>query len=198
MLEIMRQMNVPVSQVRAGGGGARSDFWRSMQADVYQSPLVITNAGEGPAYGVALLAGVGTGVWTSVEQACSASISQREQSRPEQETRGGIRAAVSRIRQTVWGFEGAVRGDGGALKGNDEREMINAEGLRRARTATAAQCQKAQRRQHRDGGGFRHAAIGFAEVDLIAAGQLLVIHIGAVYQTGGLRVVDGERAEIRR
>jgi xylulokinase len=45
-----------------------------MQADVYQSPLVITNAAEGPAYGVALLAGVGTGVWSSVEQACKASI----------------------------------------------------------------------------------------------------------------------------
>jgi xylulokinase len=74
MLEIMKQMGIPITQVRGSGGGARSDFWRSMQADVYQSPLVITNATEGPAYGVALLAGVGTGVWSSVEQACRASI----------------------------------------------------------------------------------------------------------------------------
>jgi len=35
---------------------------------------VTTNALEGPAYGVALLAGVGTGVWSSVEEACKASI----------------------------------------------------------------------------------------------------------------------------
>jgi xylulokinase len=35
---------------------------------------VITNAAEGPAYGVALLAGVGTGVWKSVEEACKSSI----------------------------------------------------------------------------------------------------------------------------
>jgi xylulokinase len=74
MLEIMRQMKIPVSQVRASGGGARSEFWRTLQADIYQSPLVITNAAEGPAYGVALLAGVGTGVWDSVGQACEASI----------------------------------------------------------------------------------------------------------------------------
>jgi xylulokinase len=73
-LEILRQMNVPVTQVRATGGGARSEFWRQMQADIYKSPIVITNATEGPAYGVALLAGVGTGVWSSVEQACKSSI----------------------------------------------------------------------------------------------------------------------------
>jgi len=73
-LEIMKQMGIPITQVRASGGGARSDFWRHLQADIYQQPLVITNAAEGPAYGVALLAGVGTGVWSSVEEACKAPI----------------------------------------------------------------------------------------------------------------------------
>ncbi len=75
-LEIMQQMNIPVAQVRASGGGARSDFWRHLQADVYKQPIVLTNAAEGPAYGVAILAGVGTGVWDSVEQACASSIKQ--------------------------------------------------------------------------------------------------------------------------
>ena len=75
-LEIMKHMGIPAAQVRASGGGARSDFWRHLQADVYNLPLVLTNATEGPAYGVALLAGVGTGVWSSVEQACKATIKQ--------------------------------------------------------------------------------------------------------------------------
>ena len=75
-LEIMRQMGIPIREVRASGGGARSDFWLHLQADVYNAPIVLTNAGEGPAYGVALLAGVGTGVWGSVEQACKACIRQ--------------------------------------------------------------------------------------------------------------------------
>ncbi len=73
-LSVMTQMNIPISEVRASGGGARSDFWRQLQADIYQQPIVITNASEGPAYGVALLAGVGTGAWASVEQACAAAI----------------------------------------------------------------------------------------------------------------------------
>jgi xylulokinase len=75
-LEIMRHMGIPITQVRASGGGARSDFWRHLQADVYNAPIVLTNAAEGPAYGVALLAGVGTGVWKSVEEACKQGIRQ--------------------------------------------------------------------------------------------------------------------------
>src|SRR5438874_1909115 len=75
-LEIMQTMGCAITQVRASGGGARSDFWRHLQADIYQQPIVITNAAEGPAYGVALLAGVGTGVWSSVEEACKACIKQ--------------------------------------------------------------------------------------------------------------------------
>jgi xylulokinase len=81
-LEIMRQMGISISQVRASGGGARSDFWRHLQADIYNSPIVLTNAVEGPAYGVALLAGVGAGVWSSVEEACSACIFQTSKTSP--------------------------------------------------------------------------------------------------------------------
>jgi xylulokinase len=81
-LEIMKQMNVEITQVRASGGGARSSFWRQLQADVYQQPIVLTNATEGPAYGVALLAGVGTGVWKSVEEACKSSIKQTQKVAP--------------------------------------------------------------------------------------------------------------------
>jgi xylulokinase len=75
-LEIIKSMNIPITQIRAGGGGARSAFWRQLQADIYQQPIVTTNATEGPAYGVALLAGVGTGVWKTVEEACRACIKQ--------------------------------------------------------------------------------------------------------------------------
>jgi xylulokinase len=81
-LDIMEQMGITVSQVRASGGGARSAFWRQLQADIYKKPLVLTNASEGPAYGVALLAGVGTGVWKSVEEACHSSIKQTAKLKP--------------------------------------------------------------------------------------------------------------------
>jgi xylulokinase len=81
-LEIMRGMNIPVREIRASGGGARSAFWRKLQADIYDAPIVTTNAEEGPAYGVALLAGVGMGVWKSVEEACRACIKPRARLKP--------------------------------------------------------------------------------------------------------------------
>src|SRR4051812_42275596 len=81
-LEIMNNMGCGAREVRASGGGARSAFWRQLQADVYNQPIVLTNATEGPAYGVALLAGVGTGVWKSVEEACRRSIKQTKKVNP--------------------------------------------------------------------------------------------------------------------
>ena len=71
---IFEQMGVPVSGVRLGGGGARSPLWRQIQADVYGYPVEIVEAEEGAAYGAALLAGVGGGVWPTVEAACDAVV----------------------------------------------------------------------------------------------------------------------------
>ena len=73
-LDIIRPMNIPISQIRASGGGARSQFSRQLQADIYNAPIVTTNAAEGPAYGAAFLAGVGTSPFENVEEACKISI----------------------------------------------------------------------------------------------------------------------------
>ena len=70
-LEIFRDMNVPVESIRLGGGGARSKLWRQIQADVYAHAVDIVQAEEGAAYGAALLAGVGGGLWKSVDHACA-------------------------------------------------------------------------------------------------------------------------------
>jgi xylulokinase len=70
-LEIMRGLGVPVEDIRATGGGARSHLWRQLQADIYGDPIRRTVADEGPAYGAALLAGVASGTYTSVDDAVS-------------------------------------------------------------------------------------------------------------------------------
>lgn len=72
--EIMQAMKLPIVQVRASGGGARSSLWRQIQTDVTGIPHVTINVEEGPALGVALLAGVGTGVYPSVADACKSVI----------------------------------------------------------------------------------------------------------------------------
>ena len=74
-LEIAKQMGIPINEVRLSGGGARSDFWRQLQADIYGQKVVTINAEEGPAYGVALLAAAGTGAYKDVVEACKATIS---------------------------------------------------------------------------------------------------------------------------
>ncbi len=76
-LEIMRGLGVPVEDVRATGGGARSPLWRGLQADVYGEPIRRTAADEGPAYGAALLAGVAAGTYADVGEA-SAVVRLRE------------------------------------------------------------------------------------------------------------------------
>jgi xylulokinase len=80
-LAIMREMQIPITQVRASGGGARSEFWLQLQADIYKKPIISTNAAEGPAYGVALLAGVGAGIWSNVEDA-ACCIRQTKRNNP--------------------------------------------------------------------------------------------------------------------
>jgi xylulokinase len=73
-LEIIRELGVPVKEIRAGGGGSKSPLWRQMQADVFGQDVVTINAEQGPAYGVALLAAVGCGAYKNVEEACAATI----------------------------------------------------------------------------------------------------------------------------
>src|SRR5947209_485968 len=71
---IIGEQGLPIEQVRATGGGAKSSLWRQIIADVLGVELVTTNAQEGPAFGAALLAGVATGIYSSVQQACEATV----------------------------------------------------------------------------------------------------------------------------
>jgi len=73
-LSIFNDISVPTERMRLGGGGARSALWRQIQSDVYGQPVEVLEAEEGPAYGAALLAGVGSGLWSSVDEACEATV----------------------------------------------------------------------------------------------------------------------------
>lgn len=83
ILDIVRGAGVEVRTVRLGGGGARSRFWRQLQADCYGAPVATTNTEQGPAFGAALLAGVGAGVWKSALEATDACVHETERIEPE-------------------------------------------------------------------------------------------------------------------
>ncbi|MGN0634863.1 MAG: xylulokinase [Acutalibacteraceae bacterium] len=81
-LDVFREMGVSVSQMTVCGGGGRSVLWRQMLADVYGCPVTTLQVDEGGALGAALLAAVGVGVFSSVEQACDAVVRYRTPQNP--------------------------------------------------------------------------------------------------------------------
>jgi xylulokinase len=92
-LEIIQQLQIPVKEVRLSGGGARGRFWRQLQADIYGARVVTTNSAEGPAYGVALLAAVGTGAYKTIVEACQATIKVENSATPGPRARKTYNAA---------------------------------------------------------------------------------------------------------
>ena len=73
-LNVLAEMGVAPETMLACGGGGKSPLWRQMLADVFQMPVATTVNTEGPALGVAILAGVGAGLYASVPEACRAMI----------------------------------------------------------------------------------------------------------------------------
>ena len=74
-----------IQQVRVSGGGAKSDLWRQILADVMNSELVTVNTTEGACFGAALLAGVGAGLWPDTKVACQATVKTLTSTLPIQE-----------------------------------------------------------------------------------------------------------------
>jgi xylulokinase len=82
--ELMREAGLAsVEQVRITGGGARSSLWRQVLADIFGVGLVTLNADEGAAYGAALLAAVGNGIWPDVPSACRQVIQVTGRTEPQ-------------------------------------------------------------------------------------------------------------------
>ncbi|MEO6796351.1 MAG: xylulokinase [Candidatus Dormibacter sp.] len=84
-LEMMRGLGVSLERVRATGGGARSQAWRQMQADMFNLPVESLAVDEGPALGAALLAGVAAGVYRDVDDASHRALRLAEVIEPNPE-----------------------------------------------------------------------------------------------------------------
>ena len=83
--DILKEMGVHISQMMACGGGGRSPVWRQMLADLYDCQVKTVHQSEGPALGAAILAGVGCGLYESVESACRRLISEDKSASPVKE-----------------------------------------------------------------------------------------------------------------
>lgn len=84
--ECLRAVSVSsIADVRATGGGARHPLWRQILADILGIPIRALAIDEGAAYGAALLAGVASGIYASVEEACSLVRMQDDVTFPDPE-----------------------------------------------------------------------------------------------------------------
>ncbi|WP_417427171.1 xylulokinase [Hoeflea sp.] len=94
LYDIYRQMagmGINGRLIKASGGGARSEIWRQMQADMFGCPVVtIEGAAEGGAFGAALLAGVSLGNWSSITEAagCCSELTRQSPSDKQHELYG--------------------------------------------------------------------------------------------------------------
>lgn len=82
-VEIMRELGVPLERIVAGGGGSRSRLWRQMEADIFGLSIVPAGQSDAAMLGAALLAGVASGVFSSVEEACGRAVTFGERLNPD-------------------------------------------------------------------------------------------------------------------
>jgi xylulokinase len=77
-LDILKEMGLGIDRMYACGGGAKSPFWRQMLADVFGLPVLTVKCVDGPALGAAVLAAVGTGLYSDVPSASGAMLKDDE------------------------------------------------------------------------------------------------------------------------
>ena len=82
-MELGQESGVTATRLSLSGGGARSAAWQQIVADIFGINVVRNSVDEGPAYGAAILAAVGIGLFNSVEEACTSFIRAADSRAPE-------------------------------------------------------------------------------------------------------------------
>jgi len=81
--ELGREFGLAPQKICLSGGGARSEIWQQLTADIFGIEVARIGVDEGPAYGAAILATITAGFYDSVEQACNALISTKDSKLPD-------------------------------------------------------------------------------------------------------------------
>ena len=97
--EVARSLGLSVDRSRLCGGGAKSPLWRAILANVLNVPLDIPRTEEGPGYGAAMLAMVGTGAYESVSACADALCRVRETVTPDPEIAARYEAQYRKFRE---------------------------------------------------------------------------------------------------
>ncbi|MEM1558168.1 MAG: FGGY family carbohydrate kinase [Thermoproteota archaeon] len=74
VLELLKELNINVSEMRMVGGETKSDFWNQLKADVIGMRIRIPQVEDSAAMGAALLAGIGIGQYPSIKKAVESTV----------------------------------------------------------------------------------------------------------------------------
>ena len=86
-LELIKGTGVCTDTIRVSGGGAKSNLWKQMIADIFNLKVETINSTEGPAFGAAILAAVGDRCFHSVNEACEKLIQVIDTKYPNSENK---------------------------------------------------------------------------------------------------------------
>ncbi|UUD41066.1 xylulokinase [Bacillus pumilus] len=100
-IALFRQAGKRIESIVSIGGGARSQTWLQMQADIFQAEVIQLENEQGPALGAAMLAGVGSGWYPSLEACADQFIHQAAVYEPNQQ-RVDVYAHLFRLYQSIY------------------------------------------------------------------------------------------------
>jgi xylulokinase len=83
-LDIIEDLKIDVNEIRVLGGGARSDVWNQIKADITGKILARTVNEEAACLGAAIFAGKGAGIYSSIEDAASQMVSIKKKYIPNE------------------------------------------------------------------------------------------------------------------
>jgi len=83
MLEAAQELGTVVEEVRIWGGGAKSDLWNQIAADVYGIPAARTAIPEAGLVGAAICAGVGVGIFSSAQEGARSMVRVERRYQPD-------------------------------------------------------------------------------------------------------------------
>ena len=84
-LELIQKSGIEIKEIRSTGGGAVSQLWRQIKADVCQIPVVTLKNNDTALLGNAILTAVAVGIYNSPEDAMQAMVSTAEKLTPNPE-----------------------------------------------------------------------------------------------------------------
>ncbi|HVT13420.1 MAG TPA: xylulokinase [Fimbriimonadaceae bacterium] len=82
-MNLVRDLGATADDIRVTSGGSKSRLWLQMLADLFDAPCTTLEVDEGPAFGAAILAGVGIGIWPNVKSACKQVVKPKATTRPQ-------------------------------------------------------------------------------------------------------------------